>query len=238
MTSKKEIQKVIDVFNLDLDGDLLYKHYTNDTNNFKTNLDAKKAKLLEGPTVQVMSSVASRGGQKGGDLLINALLIVIFGMTMLIYNKQKKNEQKDATYYERGRDGRYDIYSYLLKNTEKGNKQKIESEIIPKAEEGRTGIYNLTSQQVLDNRHRRNSESQIDGTGPEGQRLVAKQTEILERNKVESKKKQKAAEKERRRKEGRKLRAKSANRRRELNKNKTNGGRKKKKRTRKKKRRN
>ena len=81
-------------------------------------MDAKKAKLLEGSVVQVMSSVASKGGQKDGDLFINSLLICIFGMTIVMYNKIKENGENLTKYYRLGSKGRLDIFK-SLKNLEK-----------------------------------------------------------------------------------------------------------------------
>ena len=261
MGLKEEIQKVIYVFNLDLDGDLLYEHYTNNTNNFRTNLDVKKAKLLEGPIVQVMSSFASRGGQKGGDLLIIALLIVIFGMTILIYNKQKKSEQMDANYYARGEYGRRSIRNAvrevhgdvgrvgndaratrlgLAALLKKGDKEKREEEEL---------FHNMTSKSVLDQRESqalRENKSKPTGTGPKGRTLEEEeeeeeqQSDIYARNVKAAKERNKKKSLERRRRNRRSASLKAAMKRAEArSKGKNGGGRKKKKkRTRKKKRRN
>tara|TARA_X000000368_G_C22995448_1_gene696399 strand:+ start:194 stop:940 length:747 start_codon:yes stop_codon:yes gene_type:complete len=248
MGLKEEIKKVIVVFNLKLDGNLLYKHYNNNTNNFRTNLDAKKAKLLEGPMVQVMSSVASRGGQKGGDLLVEALLIVIFGMTILIYNKQKKSEQKDANYYARGEYGRRAIRNAvsnvadhvgrvgndaratrlsLAALLKKGDKEKREEEEL---------FHDMTSKSVRANRESQEMrKSKPIGTGSEGEILGRRpqQSEIYEKMKKDAAKKTARSKR-------RSASLEAAERRRRQSKGKNGGGRKKKKkkRTRKKKRRN
>ena len=94
MGLKEEIHKVIHIFDLNLDGDKLYEHYTNNTNNFRTKLDAKKAQLLKGPMVQVMSTVASRGGGENTEYIILALLIIVFGMTVFIYRRMEENEER------------------------------------------------------------------------------------------------------------------------------------------------
>lgn len=259
MGLKEEIHKVIDVFNLNLDGDLLFDHYNNNTNKFRTNLEEKKAKLLEGPLVQVMSSFASRGGQKGGNMgaIALALLICIFGMTLVIYNKIKENDAIRADFYEKGLRGRNTIMSRINRlgnntirmtsrlNSALENKKKAEENVAPVAsnegEEEVPGLYNLTPQHVQDSYEQRQKDRQNampTGTVPGGQELGGQdnqQSEIYDKKVREAKER---GEKKRLQRSRSRQRAAAAERR--LAKSKKNGGgrKKKKKRTRKKKRRN
>ena len=228
MGLQEEIHKVIEVFDLNLDGDLLYEHYTNNTNNFRTNLDAKKAKLLKGPMVQVMSTVASRGGQKGGNLLIIALLIVIFGMTLLIYNKQKQlyklgargrnviaNEVRNV--HDDTRRIRGSMTSFLKSALENTGRRDDDDD----GDDGAPPFHNMTNPDVITARESRAlRKHKIKGTGSQGQRVTGSR-----------------AENQTARDARRARRARSAERRRNSKKNR--GGRKMRKRTtRRKKRRN
>lgn len=249
MGLKEEIQKVINVFRLNLDGEKLFNHYEKNIDNFKTKINEKK-QLLEGPIVQVMSSIASRGGQKGGDHLIIALLICIFGMTVAIYNKV---EDKVEETYRSGSRGRANISGEIkrvrgdIKNIRNNmsSVSKSESEnnskVKENADEGVTGLYNLTPPHVLDtyDRGRRMRQNAMPyGTVPGGQELGGQdnqQSEIYDKKVREAKER---GEKKRLQRSRSRQRAAAAERR--LAKSKKNGGgrKKKKKRTRKKKRRN
>lgn len=261
MGLKEEIHKVIDVFNLNLDGDLLFDHYNNNTNKFRTQLEEKKAKLLKGPLVQVMSSVASRGGQKGGNMgaIALALLICILGMTLVIYNKIKENDASRADFYEKGLRGRNTIMSRINRlsndtnrmtsrlNSALENKKKAEENVAPVAsnegEEEVPGLYNLTPQHVQDSYEQRQRDRQNampTGTVPGGQRLGGQdiqQSEVYTRSLEAANKRQQIKMEERERKKKRSKSRDAAEKRRAKSK-KNGGGRKKKKRTRKKKRRN
>ena len=213
MGLKEEIHKVIEVFDLNLDGDLLYEHYTNNTNNFRTNLDAKKAKLLEGPMVQVMSTVASRGGQKGGNLLIIALLIVIFGMTMLIYNKQKqlyklgargrnviarevRNVHDDT---RRIRGSMTSLLKSALENT--GRRDDDDDDDGPR-------FHNITNPRVIAERERETArrKPKIKGTGSQGQKVTGSRAENQSARDARRRQRAKSAERRRRTLGGRKSR--------------------------------
>lgn len=90
MSLADEIHNICLLFGLNPNfAGILYWVYINDINKFKTDLDAKKKGLLEGPAMNMLSQ-----GGGGGDTIL-ALLIVIFGIITLSKLNSVQEEIKE-----------------------------------------------------------------------------------------------------------------------------------------------